>query len=237
MNMAWNTVNYLGYLPANLEATLESAIPTPAQIPGLVSNLVYGLLSPDPQIGLFGKLLNNVVDPFTWLPAPIGYSSDAMVGLAYQIRDIVAGVVNGILSVLPAPVTPSALPSGAGAVLGPRGGLAAGKGASAPGAAAMAEAEPDGNPSDTTFLKNRPSEVQVLDIPVPDEIADDRDETDSDAVDLGTVDLDTADMDEAEPDTLDSDASDPSDNDSGNNDAGKNDAGKDETEKSDSSTS
>jgi hypothetical protein len=66
--MVWNTVDYLGTLPANLEAAFESAIQTPNQIPGLISYLVHGLLSPDPEVGLLGKLLNNVVDPFTWLP-------------------------------------------------------------------------------------------------------------------------------------------------------------------------
>jgi hypothetical protein len=240
MNMAWNSVNYLGYLPANLEATLESAIQRPDQIPGLVSNLVYGLLSPDAEIGLFGKLLNNAVDPFTWLPAPIGYSSAAMAGLAYQIRDIVAGVVNGILSLLPAPVAPSALPSGAGAELGPRGGLSAGKGAAAPDEAVSADVEPNGNPSDTTFLKAQTSKIAVLHIPATDDVADvdadtspagaaprdelepetvvsdivDSDVDDSDIVDSETDEADTVDAetapDQAETDTVDSDNNEPS---------------------------
>lgn len=106
----WNTVNYLGMLPANLVAAFESALQTPNQIPGLISYLVHGLLSPDPEVGLLGKLLNNVVDPFTWLPGPIGQTSDAAVGLANQIRNVIAGVVNGLLSFLPPPVRPSALP-------------------------------------------------------------------------------------------------------------------------------
>ncbi|MET0475463.1 MAG: hypothetical protein ABW001_12600 [Mycobacterium sp.] len=109
--MAWNTVDYLGMLPANLEAAFESAIQTPNQIPGLISYLVHGLLSPDPTVGLLGRLLDNVVDPFTWLPGPIGYSSDTQVGLANQIRNLVVGVMNGLLSVLPTPVRPSALPA------------------------------------------------------------------------------------------------------------------------------
>jgi hypothetical protein len=106
----WNTVNYLGMLPANLVAAFESALQTPTQIPGLISYLVHGLLSPDPEVGLLGKLLNNVVDPFTWLPGPIGQTSDTAVGLANQIRNVIAGVVNGLLSFLPPPVRPSALP-------------------------------------------------------------------------------------------------------------------------------
>jgi hypothetical protein len=109
--MAWNVVNYLGYLPANVEATFESAIQTPNQIPGLVSNLVYGLVSPDAKVGLFGQLLDDAVDPFTWLPKPIGQSTDPKAGLANETRDAVADAVKGILSVLPKPVQPSAAQS------------------------------------------------------------------------------------------------------------------------------
>ena len=57
--MAWNAVNYLGNVPVNLAATLEQAIATPGQIPGLISNLVYGLLSPDARVGLLGQLLEQ----------------------------------------------------------------------------------------------------------------------------------------------------------------------------------
>jgi len=108
--VAWNTVDYLGMLPANVEAAFESAIQTPDQIPGLISYLVHGLLSPDPTVGLLGKVLNNVVDPFTWLPAPIGYSSETTVGLANQIRSAITGAMSGLLSSLPTPVRPAALP-------------------------------------------------------------------------------------------------------------------------------
>ena len=108
--MAWNTVNYLGMLPAYLAATVESAVETPDQIPGLVSNLAYGLLSPDPEVGLVGKLLDNAADPLTWLPGPIGYHSEAKPGAANQIRDGVADAIDGKLSALPEPVRPSVLP-------------------------------------------------------------------------------------------------------------------------------
>ncbi|WP_319448061.1 MULTISPECIES: hypothetical protein [unclassified Mycobacterium] len=106
--MAWNTVNYLGYLPANVEATLESAVATPDQVPGLASNLVYGLLSPDAKVGLFGQLLDNAVDPLTWLPKPIGQSTNPKVVLANEIRTAIDEATNGVLSVLPKPVKPSA---------------------------------------------------------------------------------------------------------------------------------
>lgn len=128
MNMVWNTANYLGYLPANVEAVVESALADPAQLPGLVSHLAYGLLSPDPSVGLVSKLLDNAVDPATWLPAPVGFASDTAPGLANLTRDGIADAVNSFLSRLPAPVTPSALPPSTGPVLGPRGGSAAGKG-------------------------------------------------------------------------------------------------------------
>lgn len=235
LNMTWNVVNYLGYLPANFEASLESAIQAPGQIPGLVSNLVYGLLSPDPQIGLFGKLLNNVVDPFTWLPAPI---SD----LAYQIRDIVAGAVKAVLSVLPAPVRPSALPSGAGPELGPRGGLSAGKGSVAPDPAASqeVEAEPDGNPSDTTFLKVQTSKVAVLDIPAETNAVevdeDDLDESEPDEDVTGAVDADESDS--GTVDTVDSVKNEPSEpSNTEDAESKKNDSDKGDTSNSDSSTS
>lgn len=123
--MAWNIANYLGYLPANLEATFESAIADPGQIPGLTSNLVYGLLSPDPKVGLFGQLLDDVVHPLTWLPAPIGQSTNRTAGLANEIRAGINDTTNGILSVLPAPVKPVAaqdppaeLPTGSSAAYG-----------------------------------------------------------------------------------------------------------------------
>jgi hypothetical protein len=120
LNMAWHIANYVAYLPADVEATLESAIGEPSAVPGLVSHLLTGALSPDPRVGLVGKLLDDAVDPFTWLPAPVGYASEADPGWAYGARDAVAGAVDGMLSFLPAPVTPAALPPGTGAVLGPR---------------------------------------------------------------------------------------------------------------------
>jgi hypothetical protein len=212
MNVAWNIVNYLGYLPANIAATFESAIQSPGQIPGLISNLVYGLLSPDPAIGLFGKLLNNIVDPFTWLPAPFGYTSPAMTGWAYQIRDIIAGVVNAFLSLLPAPVTPSALPPGSGPELGPRGGLSAGKGPVTSETAVLAEAQQSGNPSGTTFLTAGTSQVQVLDIPATEDVADQPDEAEPTTVDAVQGESDEGDSGTAESAAVDSDKNEPGDN-------------------------
>jgi hypothetical protein len=100
--MLYNTAYYLGYLPADLEATFESAIQNPSEIPGLVSNLVYGLLSP--SYGLLGYLLGNVAAPLTTLPGPIGE-------LATNIVTAISNGIDGVLSLLPAPISPTPFPS------------------------------------------------------------------------------------------------------------------------------
>ena len=101
---SYNTAYYLGYLPANLEETLESAIQDPSEIPGLVSNLVYGLLSPTPDAGLLGDLLDDLPDPFTTLPGPIGQ-------VATNVVTAIADGINNLLSLLPPPITPTPFPS------------------------------------------------------------------------------------------------------------------------------
>jgi len=100
--MLYNTAYYLGYLPADLEATFESAIQNPSEIPGLVSNLVYGLLSP--TSGLLGYLLANVSDPFTTLPGPIGE-------LANNTVNAISDTIDNLLSLLPPPISPTPFPS------------------------------------------------------------------------------------------------------------------------------
>ncbi|MCV7420575.1 hypothetical protein H7K45_08485 [Mycobacterium yunnanensis] len=132
--MAWSAVNYVGNLPANVAASVESAIVAPQQIPGLMSNLVYGLLSPDANVGLIGQLLDDAVDPFTWLPAPIGSSPAAPTGLANQVRVAIVGMLNAVLSLLPAPVTPSELPSSTAPQSRPTMSVGAGKGEAVPSA-------------------------------------------------------------------------------------------------------
>jgi hypothetical protein len=100
--MLYDTATYLGYLPGDLEATVESAIRNPSQIPGLVSNLVYGLVSP--YGGLLGSELFEVSRPFTNLPGPIGE-------LASNIVNAIAEGIRGVLSQLPTPITPKPFPS------------------------------------------------------------------------------------------------------------------------------
>ncbi|WP_149477820.1 hypothetical protein [Mycolicibacterium sp. P1-18] len=99
----YNTAYYLGYLPADLEATFESAIQNPAEIPGLLSNLVYGLLSSD---GLVGDLIDTFASPLIALPGPIGVLAD-------NVAESLKAGIDNVLSVLPAPITPTPLPSSA----------------------------------------------------------------------------------------------------------------------------
>lgn len=99
----YNTAYYLGYLPADLEATFESAIQNPAEIPGLLSNLIYGLVS---STGLVGDLINTFASPLIALPGPIGVFADN------AAESLKAGIDN-LLSVLPTPISPTPLPSSA----------------------------------------------------------------------------------------------------------------------------
>ncbi|GAY14722.1 hypothetical protein [Mycobacterium sp. shizuoka-1] len=105
---------WLAYLPATVEATIESAIATPADIPGLVSNLIYGVLDPDLQEGLLGNLTYNLLKPLFFLPAPIGESGFGMNdGLAYAAYTSFSTAVSALLSNLPTPITPSAFTASA----------------------------------------------------------------------------------------------------------------------------
>jgi hypothetical protein len=106
----------LAYAPATLEATVESAIQKPADIPGLLSFLVYGALDPTLYGGLLGNLSYNLLKPLFFLPAPIGESGFGLQdGLAYSIYQGFASVVSGLLSNLPTPITPTPFPSPAAA--------------------------------------------------------------------------------------------------------------------------
>jgi hypothetical protein len=88
------------------------------------------------------------VDPLTWLPKPIGQSTNPKVGLANEIRTVIDDATNGALSVLPKPVKPSAaqtppanLPTGTSTAFG--------EGAATP------SAKPIEKPSKSTTLNVR----------------------------------------------------------------------------------
>lgn len=154
-------LKHLRNQPVNVEASIESAISDPRQIPGLISNLAYGLLSPDANVGLPGKLLNNAVDPLTWLPAPIGFGSPTAVGLTNQVWAAISDVVNRVLASLPTPVTPSALPAGTAGQGQPFYSVGAGKGAPAP------DALPSASLTDTSLV----TLPKVANEPTPSKVA------------------------------------------------------------------
>jgi hypothetical protein len=102
--------NYAVKLPAVIEATAEAALRDPSQIPGLVSNLVYGLLDPGtPELyrngGVLGSVLFAISYPFTLLPGPIGDAGGQ--GWATTVYRDVAAQIRGLLAGLPAPITPT----------------------------------------------------------------------------------------------------------------------------------
>lgn len=98
----WDVVDYVGFLPHDVEATIESAIRSPQDIPGLVSNLIYGLLDPDPQLGLAGRLITDLTNPLTVLPGPVGqFATNVVTNLQQGLTNLLAN--------LPAPVTPTPL--------------------------------------------------------------------------------------------------------------------------------
>ena len=93
-----DTVRYLGYLPYHLEVALETALRHPAEIPGVIANLVRGLV--EPYDGLLGQIVDNFVAPLTYLPvvgAPIE-----------QVYIALANVVQKVLDLLPTAFTPFA---------------------------------------------------------------------------------------------------------------------------------
>jgi hypothetical protein len=100
--LLYSTAFYLGYLPADLEETLESALQSPGDIPGLASHLVHGLLSPNG--GLVGDLLFYAFRPLTDLPGPIGE-------LANNTYNTIADSIDNLLSQLPPPISPTPFPS------------------------------------------------------------------------------------------------------------------------------
>jgi hypothetical protein len=108
VTLATAVVYYVGRLPASLEATVESTLQDPAEIPGLLSNLAHRALDPDVVEGLLGSLSYNLLKPLMFLPAPIGETSyGAHDGLAYSLYQGVRNAANGFLSALPAPIEPT----------------------------------------------------------------------------------------------------------------------------------
>ncbi|SEH49946.1 hypothetical protein SAMN04489835_0570 [Mycolicibacterium rutilum] len=99
--VTYNVVSFLGYLPATLEATFESALRDPSEIPGLLSYLAYGLFS---NTGLLGGIVEPIAHPFIALPGPIGDFSQQVVNAFFN------GIAE-VLSLLPPPVAPTPFPT------------------------------------------------------------------------------------------------------------------------------
>lgn len=93
-------VSWAAHLPGTLEATVESAIRTPGQIPGLLSNLVTGVLG---QTGLLANVAQNLELPLVMLPKPIGGNTGLV---ATFVQNVVNGVSSFVGHLLPTPVTP-----------------------------------------------------------------------------------------------------------------------------------
>ncbi|CAN5512029.1 hypothetical protein BH09ACT7_BH09ACT7_58430 [soil metagenome] len=99
-----NTATWLGYEPAVVAETIEAAFQNPADIPGLVSNLVYGVLDPDD--GLLGQVAWPFVNAASYAPPPLGWS-DTNDGLALNAYGAFSAAVNAVLgAVLPTPIVP-----------------------------------------------------------------------------------------------------------------------------------
>ncbi|KAA0110782.1 hypothetical protein [Mycolicibacterium sp. P1-5] len=114
--LAADVAYWAAYVPGDLEATAESAIQNPTQIPGLLSNLVYNVFDPNLGSGLLGNLARDIAKPFFYLPSPIGESAPGVQdGLAWNLYNGFVTAVDGLLSNLPAPITPTPFPSAAAA--------------------------------------------------------------------------------------------------------------------------
>jgi hypothetical protein len=95
---------WASYVPGDVEASFESALRDPSEIPGLLSYLAYTVLDPDLGDGLLGNIAASIDRPLLYLPGPIGGPA----GLAANAYNSFVDGVNYLLaSVLPTPVTPT----------------------------------------------------------------------------------------------------------------------------------
>lgn len=105
LDLIWDAVSYLAYLPADVEGSLESALRNPREIPGLISNLVQGAIGPN---GLLGWVVYDLIAPLQFLPAPIGDRWDGTPGLVSNVVNAVLNVYQHLLdAILPNPVSPT----------------------------------------------------------------------------------------------------------------------------------
>ncbi len=162
--LAADVAYWAAYVPGDLEATLESAIQNPTEIPGLLSNLVYNVFDPNLGAGLLGNLTRDIAKPFFYLPSPIGESAPgAQDGLAWNLYNGFVSAVDGLLSNLPAPITPTPFPSAAAAASATPVSSAAAKvnDVAATGDSTTATDESDGATADEQTAETPKAHVQV----------------------------------------------------------------------------
>lgn len=94
-------VSWLAHLPGVLEASVESAIRVPGQIPGLISYLVHR------ASGLLTSVISDLAAPLITLPAPVGNV------VAKAVSTVISGVSGVVDKLFPAPVTPKPFPAAA----------------------------------------------------------------------------------------------------------------------------
>ncbi|HEX5142273.1 MAG TPA: hypothetical protein VFW21_00240 [Mycobacterium sp.] len=100
VNALGDVVSWAGYQPALLEASVESALRDPSQIPGLLSNLVVYAAQ------ALVYVADDLATPLQHLPAPIGDSGSVGGWATTAVNNFVTGL-NQLLSHLPAYVTPT----------------------------------------------------------------------------------------------------------------------------------
>jgi hypothetical protein len=97
-----DVVSWAAKEPAVLEATVESVLRAPSELPGLMSYVVYDAAYAAESV------VYGLTSPLTYLPGPIGYTSTDQ-GLAYKAYLGLSYGLDKVLSYLPTPVTPTAL--------------------------------------------------------------------------------------------------------------------------------
>lgn len=112
VNVVADLAYWASYVPADVEASFESAIQNPSEIPGLISYLAYTVVDPDLGEGLLGNIAYALHRPLVYLPGPIG-GSTGLAENAYQ--GFVDGVNNLLTTLLPPPVVPTPFPTSSAA--------------------------------------------------------------------------------------------------------------------------
>jgi hypothetical protein len=100
---AQGTATLLGSLPDELVTLGKLVINNPSLLPGAISTLANGLLSPNPKVpSLFNVALGPLINVVLSQPSPIGGAD----GVATKVVTALGQVITGVLKNLPAPLPP-----------------------------------------------------------------------------------------------------------------------------------